>query len=96
LKCLSLGHDTLALKVVCTKGTYIRTLAADIGEYLGCGAHLRKLVRTRNGLFSLAESLAGEKLFTEDTGRLSLLNHRIAVERVKGLLAANKEEELRG
>jgi len=96
LKCLSLGHDTLALKVVCTKGTYIRTLAADIGEYLGCGAHLRKLVRTRNGLFSLAESLAGEELFTQDTGRLSLLNHRIAVERVKGLLAANKEEKLRG
>jgi len=91
LKCLSQGSDTLALKVVCSKGTYIRTLAADIGEYLGCGAHLRKLIRTRNGLFSLGESLPGEKLFTEDTGRLALLNHRIPVDTVKELLTGNKE-----
>jgi tRNA pseudouridine55 synthase len=91
LKCFFLGSDTLALKVVCSKGTYIRTLAADIGECLGCGAHLKKLTRTRNGLFSLGESLPGEKLFTEDTGRSSLLSQRIAVETVKELLAGKTE-----
>ncbi|MBE9521202.1 MAG: tRNA pseudouridine(55) synthase TruB, partial [Proteobacteria bacterium] len=90
LKCLALGSDTLELKVVCSKGTYIRTLAADIGECLGCGAHLKKLIRTRNGLFPLGESLAGEELYTEETGRSSLLSHRIAVETVKELLAGKK------
>jgi len=91
LKCLALGSDTLVLRVVCSKGTYIRALAADIGECLGCGAHLSKLIRTRNGLFSLGESLAGEKLFTEDTGRSLLLSHRIEVETVKELLAGRTE-----
>ena len=91
LKCLSLESDSLALKVVCSKGTYIRTLAADIGECLGCGAHLRKLKRTRNGLFSLGESLPGEQLFTEAEGRSSLVSHRIEVETVKELLAGIPE-----
>jgi tRNA pseudouridine55 synthase len=91
LECLSLERDSLALKVVCSKGTYIRALAADIGEFLGCGAHLRELKRTRNGLFSLGESLPGEQLFTEDTGRSSLLSHRIGVEKVKELLAGTTE-----
>lgn len=91
LKCLSLESDTLALKVACSKGTYIRTLAADIGERLGCGAHLRKLKRTRNGLFSLGESLPGEQLFTEETGRSLLIRHRLEVETVKELLAGIAE-----
>jgi tRNA pseudouridine55 synthase len=91
LKCLALGSDTLVLRVVCSKGTYIRALAADIGECLGCGAHLSKLIRTRNGLFSLGESLAGEKLFTEETSRSLLLSYRIEVETVKELLAGRTE-----
>jgi tRNA pseudouridine55 synthase len=91
LKCLSLGRDTLTLKVVCSKGTYIRKLAADIGECLGCGAHLRKLKRTRNGLFTLGESLPGEQLFAEAEGRSSLISHRIEVEKVKELLAGISE-----
>lgn len=46
-------HATLA--VTCSKGTYIRSLAYDMGEQLGCGAHLSSLVRTRSGPFTLAE-----------------------------------------
>jgi len=87
LQCLSLGTDTLTIRVVCSKGTYIRTLAADIGEFLGCGAHLRRLKRTRNGFFTLDETLPGEKLYTAESGR-SLLNlYRITVDTVKELLA---------
>jgi tRNA pseudouridine55 synthase len=89
LKCLSLGNDTLALKVVCSKGTYIRTLAADIGEFLGCGAHLQQLKRTRNGFFSLGETLPGEKLYSVKTGSSLLDAHRISVERIKELIACN-------
>ena len=43
------GLDALQLTVTCSKGTYIRTLAEDIGEALGCGAHLRSLRRTDTG-----------------------------------------------
>ncbi|AQZ99443.1 tRNA pseudouridine(55) synthase TruB [Comamonas kerstersii] len=43
------GFAALQLTVTCSKGTYIRTLAEDIGEALGCGAHLRSLRRTDTG-----------------------------------------------
>jgi tRNA pseudouridine55 synthase len=42
--------EELTLDVRCSKGTYIRTLAADIGEALGCGAHLAALRRTASGM----------------------------------------------
>lgn len=48
--------------VDCSKGTYIRSLAADIGRDLGCGAHLSFLVRTATGPFHLAETRTFEEL----------------------------------
>ena len=47
-------HDVWTLDVRCSKGTYIRTLAEDIGEALGCGAHLSGLRRTGSGTLTLA------------------------------------------
>jgi len=47
----------LHLHIECSKGTYIRTLAHDIGEKLGCGAHLAELRRTRSGSFSIKDIL---------------------------------------
>ena len=91
LDCLSVDRDTLTLRVVCSKGTYIRTLAADIGEFLGCGAYLSKLERTRNGFFSIGDTLPGEKLFKEETARPLLDSHHIPVDAVKELLAGNTE-----
>ncbi len=49
----------LSVRVVCSKGTYIRTLAADIGRVLGCGAYLTQLRRTRSGSFSIEDSFPG-------------------------------------
>ncbi|AYA35663.1 tRNA pseudouridine(55) synthase TruB [Hymenobacter oligotrophus] len=45
-------------RVVCSKGTYIRSLARDFGELLGCGAHLTRLVRTRIGEYRLENALS--------------------------------------
>lgn len=45
--------DEFALRVVCSKGTYIRTLCHDLGEYLGCGGCMAALRRTRSGSFSV-------------------------------------------
>jgi tRNA pseudouridine55 synthase len=48
----------VSFKVVCSKGTYIRSLARDFGVALGCGAHLSKLVRTRIGAYHLEKALS--------------------------------------
>jgi tRNA pseudouridine55 synthase len=92
LECLDLAGETINLKIVCSKGTYIRTLAADIGEFLGCGAHLKKLQRTRNGYFTLDQTLDGKKLLVETRGGGVLDLHRIPVETVKGILTVNREK----
>jgi len=49
------GRD-LNFRVVCSGGTYVRSLVADVGERLGTGAHLTRLVRTRIGPFRLADA----------------------------------------
>ncbi len=48
----------LTIEVVCGRGTYIRSLAMDLGEKLGCGAHLRNLVRTRVGPFDITDAIS--------------------------------------
>lgn len=52
----------IELKVKCSKGTYIRTLAEDIGEALGCGAHLTALRRVETGGFDVAQCTTLEAL----------------------------------
>jgi tRNA pseudouridine55 synthase len=52
----------ITIKVVCSKGTYIRALARDIGRELGSGAHLTQLVRTRVGEATLDECLQVSEL----------------------------------
>ncbi len=56
LRLLDCRVPRLVVEVVCSKGTYVRTLAEDIGEALGCGAHLSALRRTRAGPFSLDDA----------------------------------------
>ena len=52
--------------VLCSKGFYVRTYAHDIGESLGCGAHLQELRRTRSGRFDLARAISVEEIKTCD------------------------------
>ncbi len=52
-----LALDIIKIRVLSSKGTYIRTLANDIGQKLGCGAHLIGLVRTKSNQFVLDEKL---------------------------------------
>jgi tRNA pseudouridine55 synthase len=51
----------VSFKVICTTGTYIRSLAQDVGQALGCGAYLSSLCRTRIGNFALEEALSVEE-----------------------------------
>jgi tRNA pseudouridine55 synthase len=57
LKILAIDLPDVRFTVACSGGTYVRTLAADLGRLLGCGAHLRKLVRTASGQFTLKQAL---------------------------------------
>jgi len=56
------GSVRASFDVSCSKGTYIRTLCSDIGERLGCGAHMESLVRTRSGPFRIEDSVTLEEV----------------------------------
>lgn len=62
LRLLELAGDTLRFFVRCSKGTYVRTLAEDIGAALGCGAHLLALRRVLVGSLSVNDALTIEAL----------------------------------
>lgn len=61
LELLDYQMPIIQIRVVCSKGTYIRSLAHDIGKRLNSGAHLVKLIRTRIGSYTLDSSLTIEE-----------------------------------
>jgi tRNA pseudouridine55 synthase len=52
----------ISYRLICSKGTYVRQLCADIGDRLGCGAYLSKLERTRSGVFEISRANSLEEL----------------------------------
>lgn len=68
------AYPYVNLHVSCSKGTYIRTLAHDIGTALECGAHLTELRRLRSGQFMLKDCIDGKLLDHPECDRNSLLN----------------------
>ncbi|MDZ7652312.1 MAG: tRNA pseudouridine(55) synthase TruB [Burkholderiaceae bacterium] len=62
LACVEFDGASAVLEVACSKGTYVRVLAEDLGAALGCGAHLAALRRTRVGALSLDGSVTLEAL----------------------------------
>lgn len=78
LALVSWSSPDAVIDVACSKGTYVRVLAADLGDALGCGAHLAALRRTRTGGFGLDASIALDALEAMDDG-----------ERLAGVLPVN-------
>jgi tRNA pseudouridine55 synthase len=72
-------------RVACSKGFYVRTYAFDIGNELGCGAHLKQLRRTKSGKFTLEHSVTVDEIKTLEP---SVLRQRIlslpTVSRMRG------------
>lgn len=62
LNAIAMSGDELIIQAAVSKGTYIRVLAEDIGEALGCGAHLTALRRTMSGGFTLDKAISFESL----------------------------------
>lgn len=74
LELLSREGDTMQISVRCSKGTYIRTLAEELGERLGCGAHLSALRRTASGPLRLEDAVTLDQLHAlSDAERLAHL-----------------------
>ena len=65
-------YPHIELHITCSKGTYIRTVAHDLGKLLGCGAILSALTRTRSGLFTLADCVHEEKIYDPSFDIVSL------------------------
>ncbi|MGR9115043.1 MAG: tRNA pseudouridine(55) synthase TruB, partial [Gammaproteobacteria bacterium] len=70
--------DRLELDVWCSKGTYIRTLAEDIGAYLGCGGTVEELRRLEAGRFSIDNAFTLEQL--QAMSDEELISHLLAVD----------------
>lgn len=80
LDILGIELPLVEIAVTCSKGTYVRTLAYDLGEALGCGAHLTALRRTRSGPFAVADCLTLDVLEEWPADRpLPLLGPRAAL-----------------
>jgi tRNA pseudouridine55 synthase len=98
LELCSLNGDQLVLRVICSKGTYIRVLAEDIGQALGCGAHLSGLRRTASGRFRVEGALTLEALenLPLEKRRQRLLNLPVLLEGLpRAQLGAADEARLR-
>lgn len=72
----TVAYPSMTIRVVCSKGTYIRALARDIGQALGSGAHLTSLCRTRVGAAMLADCLTMDA-FPEWLSQQEIINNAL-------------------
>jgi tRNA pseudouridine55 synthase len=63
---ISIDSNIFEMDIFCSSGTYIRSLAYDIGEALGCGAHLKRLERTHVGEFRVHDSISLDDFIKDD------------------------------
>lgn len=68
---VSFAPPLLTVKFTCSAGTFIRSIAHELGEKLGCGAHLKELERTRCGTFGIDLASTAESLEMDHTGAIS-------------------------
>ena len=71
LRVLGLELPRVRLRVACTKGTYVRTLCSDVGDLLGCGAHLYELRRMRSGNFDVKDAHSLETIMQQTREQLT-------------------------
>ena len=82
---LSYEYPHLVLKIACSKGTYIRSIAHDLGQLLGCGAYLNELQRTQSGHFNLRDCVDGALIFNQNENTQHLLRQSLLAEAKKSM-----------
>ncbi|MBI3920033.1 MAG: tRNA pseudouridine(55) synthase TruB [Armatimonadetes bacterium] len=93
LRCLHFGRGTFpraVLEIKCSKGTYVRSLAHDLGQTMGCGAYLSFLVREAVGSFALQASLTLEKVASSENVEELLLPLSAAVEHFPSMVVKER------
>jgi tRNA pseudouridine55 synthase len=73
IKLIEWSPPEFVIDVVCSSGTYIRSLAFDIGQFLGVGAYLSGLVRTASGQFQVENAVSLEAILTDENWRSQLI-----------------------
>jgi len=79
LELLELDLPRIRIAIACSKGTYVRSLIADLGRDLGCGAHMAELRRTRAGIFTIEMA---QRLDSIDPSRMVPLSHATQLRKV--------------
>jgi tRNA pseudouridine55 synthase len=95
LEIVDFNSPVLTLEIECSKGTYIRSLANDIGKALGCGAIMQGLVRTSVGDFKIADALTLEQLeeaFKQGTGEKHLYAADYALQNFPALIVNHEQQ----
>jgi tRNA pseudouridine55 synthase len=90
---LAVRGNEIDIDVTCSSGTYIRTLAADLGTLMGGGAHLKNLRRTSIGRFAVSDAVALDELSADDSEPHSYL--RPVLECVRGLTRLDADADVR-
>ena len=96
LEIINWQSPVLSIEVECSKGTYIRSLAHDLGQALKCGAHLKSLVRVRTGPFHIDESISVEQLedgFLSGTWKEFLYPPDFAISHLNSIVVNAEAEE---
>lgn len=93
IELLGTGSNEIKIRVACSAGTYIRTLAEDIGQADGIGAHLTELRRIRAGKFEIAQAVSLDRLAELDDSGSSLLPMEIAVSHLSELVLSDDRIE---
>jgi tRNA pseudouridine55 synthase len=81
-----IGLPEIDFSVLCSKGFYVRTYVHDIGEELGCGAHLKSLRRTKSGRFDVANAISVGEI--KDAPREEILNRLLTLPEVSRMRGA--------
>jgi tRNA pseudouridine55 synthase len=90
---LAVRGNEIDIDVTCSSGTYIRTLAADLGTLMGGGAHLKNLRRTSIGRFTTSDAVTLDELSSDDSEPHSYL--RTVLECVRGLTRLDADADVR-
>jgi tRNA pseudouridine55 synthase len=85
-----LTGDEIELELTCSRGTYVRTLVADMGKYLGCGAHLKNLRRIACGHLHVDQSVTLDELERLNPSEVRLLALEKAVEPLHAIIWDNR------
>jgi tRNA pseudouridine55 synthase len=81
-----LTGDEIEIQLTCSRGTYVRTLVADMGKSLGCGAHLKSLRRITCGHLHVDQSVTLDELERQNPGEIPLLALEKALEPLHAII----------